>query len=408
MNPMLSFEEVLAQLLAAATPVAEIEALPLAAARGRVLAEAQVSGINVPPHDNSAMDGYLVHAADLTIAGTRLPISQRIAAGSVGQPLQAGTAARIYTGAAVPAGGDCVVMQEECVEESDERGHHVLFKQAAVHGKNIRRAGEDIRHGDTVLAAGIRLLPQHLGLAASVGIARLPLRRRLKVALISTGDELTMPGEVLKPGAIYNTNLFVLHALLEQLGCTVSNLGTIPDELEQTRVALRAAAAEHDLILTSGGVSVGDEDHIKPALRAEGELDLWKIAIKPGKPLAFGRVNKTSGSAAFIGLPGNPVAAFTTFLMLVRPFILHCQGVRQTAPTTFYVPAGFSWPKPDKRREFLRARLGEDGRLTLYPNQGSGVLSSAAWADGLVDLPPATAVLEGDRLCFYPFSELLS
>lgn len=399
---MLSFEEALSRLLAAAAPVDGIETLPLIAARGRVLASSQQSAINVPPHDNSAMDGYVLRAVDAPAPCT-LPISQRIAAGCVGQPLLAGSAARIFTGAPIPPGGDCVVMQENCREENGS----VHLSEAAQSGKNIRRAGEDIRAGDTVLTAGTRLLPQHLGLAASVGLAHLPVRRRLKVALISTGDELTMPGETLKPGAIYDANRFVLQGLLEQLGCSVSDLGVIPDQLEQTRAALRTAAAEHDLILTSGGVSVGEEDHVKPALQAEGELDLWKIAIKPGKPLAFGQVRKPGGTTAFIGLPGNPVAAFTTFLMLVRPFILHAQGRAQTAPQALRLPAAFAWPKPDKRREFLRARLNDDGCLVLYPNQGSGVLSSAAWADGLIDLPPATAVATGDLLRFYPLTELL-
>ncbi len=407
MNPMLSLEEALARLLAGAVPLGDhedMEEAPLAAAAGRVLARSLTSAIQVPPHDNSAMDGYLVRAVDVVMAGTTLPISQRIAAGDVGQPLQPGTAARIFTGAAVPPGGDCVVMQEDC-EESDGR---VLIKPAGMPGKNIRRAGEDIGLGDTVLAAGTRLLPQHIGLAASVGIARLPVWRRLRVALISTGDELVMPGQPLPAGAIYDTNRFVLQALLERLGCVVSDLGSIADDLDATRAALREAAGGHDLILTSGGVSVGEEDHIKPALRAEGELDLWKIAIKPGKPLAFGHVRRRDGGrAAFIGLPGNPVAAFVTCLMLVRPFILHCQGVNRLAAPVLLLPAGFSLAKPDKRREFLRARIGDDGRLLLYPNQGSGVLSSAAWADGLIELPPATTVAEGDLLRFHPFSELL-
>lgn len=404
MTAMLSFEEALDRLLAGAVPPAELESLPLLAAAGRVLAETQVSAIKVPPHDNSAMDGYLVRAVDVVLAGTTLPISQRIAAGEVGQPLQPGTAARIFTGAAVPPGGDCVVMQEECVENDSQ----VLIKPAGAPGKNIRRAGEDIAQGDSLLLAGTRLLPQHIGLAASVGIARLPVWRRLRVALISTGDELTLPGQPLPPGAIYDTNRFVLHALLERLGCVVSDLGSIADNLDATRAALREAAVGHDLIITSGGVSVGEEDHIKPALRAEGELDLWQIAIKPGKPLAFGHVRRAAGGrAAFIGLPGNPVAAFVTSLMLVRPFVLHSQGASALTPRSVQAPAGFKLNKADKRREFLRARLGDDGRLQLYPNQGSGVLSSAAWADGLIDLPPQTTVGEGDLLRFYPFSELL-
>ena len=400
---MLSFEDALSSLLLAAKSVATVEDVALTEACGRVLAVTQHAGINVPPCDNSAMDGYVLRAADAATAGASLPVVQRIAAGSVGQPLAAGTAARIFTGAPIPPGGDCVVMQEDCLETEGR----VQIAVVAGPGKNIRRSGEDIRQGDPVLAAGTRLLPHHLGLAASLGLARLPVWRRLKVALISTGDELTAPGEPLRPGAIYDSNRFVLRALLERLGCVVSDLGLVPDQLEQTRSTLRTAAAEHDLIITSGGVSVGEEDHVKSALLAEGELALWKIAIKPGKPLAFGSVRKDGGSAAFVGLPGNPVAALTTFLMLVRPFLLRMQGVTQCLPKGLRLAADFNWPKPDKRREFLRARLAENGRLTLFPNQGSAILSSAVWADGLIDLPPGTSVSPGETMSFYPFSDLL-
>ncbi|MFZ2269209.1 MAG: gephyrin-like molybdotransferase Glp [Azonexus sp.] len=404
MKPMLSFEDALSRLLLAAPAVSEIEEVPLHAAGGRVLAATLHSAINVPPCDNSAMDGYVVRAADAAVAGCRLPVEQRIPAGTVGQPLRAGTAARIFTGAPIPEGGDSVVMQEDCQETADG----VQIAQPAILGRHIRRAGEDIHQGAEVLAAGSRLLPQHIGLAASVGLARLPVWRRLKVALISTGDELTPPGEPLKPGAIYDSNRVVLRTLLERLGCVVSDLGLVADRLEPTRAALRAAAADHDLILTSGGVSVGEEDHVKTALQAEGELDLWKIAIKPGKPLAFGSVRKAGGAATFIGLPGNPVAALTTFLMLVRPCVVKMQGAAQCEPRGMRLPAGFSWPKPDKRREFLRARLDENGQLSLFPNQGSAILSSAVWAEGLINLPPATVVTEGMPVLFYSFSDLLS
>jgi len=400
---MLSFEDALSSLLLAAKSVATVEEVALTEACGRVLAVTQHAEINVPPCDNSAMDGYVLRAADAATAGASLPVVQRITAGSVGQPLAAGTAARIFTGAPIPPGGDCVVMQEDCLETEGQ----VQIAVAAVPGKNIRRSGEDIRQGDPVLAAGTCLLPHHLGLAASLGLAKLQVWRRVKVALISTGDELTAPGEPLRPGAIYDSNRFVLRALLERLGCVVSDLGLVPDQLEQTCSTLRTAAAEHDLIITSGGVSVGEEDHVKSALLAEGELALWKIAIKPGKPLAFGSVRKDGGSAAFVGLPGNPVAALTTFLMLVRPFLLRMQGVTQCLPKGLRLAADFNWPKPDKRREFLRARLAENGRLTLFSNQGSAILSSAVWADGLIDLPPGTSVSPGDTMSFYPFSDLL-
>ena len=394
----LTYDEALAQLLAAARPIADTETIATLDAQGRALAAAQRSAIDVPPHDNSAMDGYAVRAADVVKQGCVLPISQRIAAGEVGVPLQAGTAARIFTGAPVPPGADAVVMQEDCAATGDSVSINVV-PQA---GANIRRRGEDVAAGTEVLHAGLRLTPQALGLAASVGIATLRVYRRLRVAIFSTGDELMMPGEPLRPGAIYNSNRFVLRGLLQALGCDVVDLGIVPDELTQTREALKRAAAQVDLIVTSGGVSVGEEDHVKAAVQAEGQLDLWRIAIKPGKPLAFGMIADTP----FIGLPGNPVATFVTFLMLVRPFLLKRQGATATLPRGIDVRAQFEWTRPDTRREFVRARL-EDGAVTIYPHQGSGVLTSAVWADGLVDLAPGQVVAHGDTVRFLPFSELL-
>ena len=400
---LLSFDEALARLLAAARPLAETEAVDTLAAAGRVLAAAQSSGIDVPPLDNSAMDGYALRVADVPAAGACLPLSQRIPAGSVGVPLAAGTAARIFTGAPVPAGADAVVMQELC--EHADGGVRINHRPRP--GENIRRAGEDIRAGADVLAAGTRLRPQDVGLAASVGLARLTVFRRLRVAAFFTGDELAMPGEALPPGGIYNSNRYTLRALLEALGCAVTDLGIVPDRLAATRAVLREAARDSDLILTSGGVSVGEEDHVKPAVEAEGALDLWKIAIKPGKPLAFGRVGSGERAAAFIGLPGNPVSAFVTFLMLVRPFVLRAQGAATTAPRALALRAAFDWPRPDPRREFLRVRIDAAGELSLFPNQSSAVLTSCAWADGLVDNPAAQAVARGDLVRFLPFSELL-
>lgn len=400
---MLSFEQSLAELLAAAPVLTEIESVPTQAACGRVLAAAQVSTISVPPLDNSSMDGYAVRASDVPVAGTRLDVAQRIPAGSVGHTLAAGTAARIFTGAPVPAGADAIVMQELSTHDGDS----VIINHVPSKGDWIRRRGQDINKGDQILAAGVKLLPQQLGLAASVGLARLPVFRRLKVALFSTGDELVMPGEVaaseLPPGAIYNSNRFLLIGLLQQLGCEVGDLGIIPDTLAATRAALRQAAEGSDLILTSGGVSVGEEDHVKPAVEAEGALDLWKIAIKPGKPLAFGSV----GGASFIGLPGNPVSSFVTFLMLVRPFILRAQGAAAMPVRPLALRADFDWPRPDPRREFLRAKRNDAGGLDLFPNQSSGVLTSAAWADGLIDHPPGQMIRRGDTVSFLPFSELL-
>lgn len=405
-SPLRPFDEVRAALLAAAEPLADFEQVPTAEALGRVLARAQVSGLQVPPLDNSSMDGYAVCTADVAAPGARLRVGQRIPAGSVGHTLERGTAARIFTGAPIPHGADAVVMQELCAVE----GGDVLINHVPRVGEWIRRAGEDIALGATVLAAGARLNPQMLGLAASVGCATLPVFRRLRVALFSTGDELVMPGEPLPPGAIYNSNRYVLRGLLEALGCQVCDLGIVPDSLEATRAALRAAAGSNDLIVTSGGVSMGEEDHIKPAVSAEGRLDSWLVAMKPGKPVAFGRVNDPAGGpgAAFIGLPGNPVSSFVTFILLVRPFVLRAQGVVDCLPRAIPLTAAFDWPRPDRRREFLRARIAEDGRVVLFPNQGPGVLTSTVWADGVIDNPPGQAIAAGDRVSFIPYSELLS
>ena len=400
---MLSFEEALARLLDAARPVAETRSLPTLAAAGRVLAEVQSATIDVPPLDNSAMDGYALRAADVTSIGICLPVSQRIPAGSVGTALQPGSAARIFTGAPIPAGADVVVMQERCAH--GEQG--VTINHLPQPGEHIRRAGSDIMAGNCILAAGQRLRPQDTALAASVGIARLPVFRRVRVAVFFTGDELRMPGEPLPPGAIYNSNRFLLTALLERLGCEVRDLGQVADNLDATRAALRQAAQDNDLIVTSGGVSVGEADYVKPAVEAEGRLDMWKIAIKPGKPLAFGTVDSAGREVPFIGLPGNPVSSFVTFLLLVRPFLLRLQGVRETAPLAYTLRADFDWERPDARREFLRARLNERGGIELFPNQGAAVLTSAAWAGGLVDNPPQQAVRRGDLVRFVPFSELL-
>jgi len=410
MRDMLDFEEALARLLAGANPVCETEAVPTQAAAGRILAQGLRSAIDVPPLDNTSMDGYAVRCADVAAAGTRLAVAQRIPAGSVGHVLAAGTAARIFTGAPLPAGADAVVMQELCALE----GGSVTVNHVPRPGEWIRRRGEDIAAGSEVLAAGTRLSAAHVGVAASVGAAQLTVFRRLRVALFSTGDELAMPGEPLKPGGIYNSNRYTLRALLEGLGCEVADLGIVPDSRDATRAALREAAAANDLILTSGGVSVGEEDHVKPAVEAEGSLDLWKIAIKPGKPLAFGSVGKKVGAggtatetpAAFIGLPGNPVSSFVTFIMLVRPFILKAQGASGVTPRAQALRADFEC-KGDPRREFLRARINAQGGLELFANQSSGVLTSCTWADGLIDNPPGQAIRRGDMVRFLPFSELL-
>ena len=401
---MLEFEDALGRLLAGAHSVGETESVPTQAAAGRVLATGLHSIIDVPPLDNTSMDGYALRCADVPASGAKLAVAQRIPAGSVGHTLAPGTAARIFTGAPVPAGADAVVMQELCAVDGD-----TLTVNHVPHvGEWIRRRGEDIAAGNEVLAPGTRLTAAHVGVAASVGAAQLTVYRRLRVALFSTGDELAMPGEPLKPGGIYNSNRYTLRALLEGLGCVVDDMGIVPDTRDATRAALRNAAAGNDLILTSGGVSVGEEDHVKPAVEAEGSLDLWKISIKPGKPLAFGSVRRSAGkgAAAFIGLPGNPVSGFVTFLVLVRPFILKSQGATELRPRARGLQADFDC-KGDPRREFLRARINDTGGLDLFPNQSSGVLTSCTWADGLIDNLPRHAIVSGDTVRFLPFSELL-
>ena len=395
---LLSVDEALEVLLAGARPVAESETLPALEATGRVLASAQRSGLDVPPMDNSAMDGYAVRIADLGDGEARLRVAQRIPAGSVGVALAPGTAARIFTGAPVPNGADAIVMQEFCAAD----GEHVVVKKKPQRGEWIRPVGLDVKRGAEILAAGIKLRPQDIGLAASVGIKTLPVRRKVRLALFFTGDELVMPGDPLPPGRIYNSNRFTLNGLAHVYGCDIRDYGIVPDNLAATREVLRRAAAENDLIVTSGGVSVGDEDHVKPAVEAEGELLMWRIAMKPGRPLAFGKV----GGAAFIGLPGNPVSSFITFLVFVRPFLLRMQGMAEVAPRSFTLRADFDWPKPDPRREYLRVKLNAAGGLDLYPTQDSAVLTSTAWADGLVDNPAGHAIRKGDAVRFLPFAEL--
>ncbi len=402
---MLSFEQALEKLLAAAQPVEETRSLPLTAALGRVLAQSQRSTVAVPPLDNSAMDGYAVRAADITAAGVCLPVSQRIPAGTVGTPLQPGTAARIFTGAPIPAGADAVIMQERC--EHGENG--VVINHVPHDGENIRRAGEDIAVGAEILKAGVKLRPQEIALAAAAGLPELPVYRRIRVGVFFTGDELVQPGEPLPPGAIYNSNRYALRALLEGMGCEVRDLGAVADTLDATRDALRRAAADNDLVLTSGGVSVGEEDHVKPAVEAEGSLNMWKIAIKPGKPLAFGEIRKPEGKAWFLGLPGNPVAAFVTFLTMVRPFILRLQGAASVSPRVLNLPSASVWGRADGARlEFLRASLNDQGAVELYKNQGSAVVTSLCWSDGLVLNPPGNTIAVGDTVRFVSFAELLS
>jgi len=403
---MLSVQQALDFLLAVA-PLAEAETVPTQEANGRTLAAAQVAQLNVPPMDNSQMDGYAVRAADCTGGAALLQVSQRIAAGHVGLSLQPGTAARIFTGAPIPPGADAVVMQEACDARHTTDGDAIVVNHIPQPGEWIRRSGEDVRAGDVILPAGARLRAQELGLAASVGLASLLVLRRLRVAVFFTGDELTMPGEPLKAGAIYNSNRYTMRALLENLGCVVTDLGIVPDTLDATRAALHGAAAAHDIIVTSGGVSVGEEDHVKAAVQAEGSLDLWQISVKPGKPLAFGQVRRATGHAYFLGLPGNPVASLIAFMLFVRPFILRLQGVDNVAPQAYPMRADFNWPKSDRRNEFLRAKINTQGGLDLFANQGSAVLTSTVWGDGLIDNPPGQTIKAGDNVRFIPFNSLL-
>ena len=398
-----SFDEAIESLLASAQPTTETESVDTASALGRVLAQSLVSTINVPPLDNSAMDGYAVISEDVKQSGVTLPVSQRICAGEVGQPLQAGTAARIFTGAPVPPSADAVVMQEMC----DFKDDSVTIKQAVKPWQNIRDAGEDISQGDEILVAGAYLRAQELGLAASIGCSPLTVYKKIKVGLFFTGDELVEPGNPLTPGKIYDSNRYTLLGLLQTMGCEIVDLGIVPDDLESTKTALQQAASQANMVITSGGVSVGEEDHVRIALEQLGELKMWRIAMKPGKPLAFGMV----GDTPFIGLPGNPVSAFVTYCLFVSPFLKSMQGRLDVLPKSLSVPAAFDWPVAGKRQEYLRARIVMDDNaqsaVEIFSHQGSGVLTSTSWADGLVMIPVGATVKKGDSVAYTPFTELL-
>ncbi len=397
---LLTVDAAVALLLQHATPIEDIEQVAITEALGRVLARSITAPVNVPPTDNSAMDGYAVRSGDINPTATRLEISQRIAAGQAPQPLLPGTAARIFTGAPIPSGADAIVMQEDT--ETD--GNVVVLQGPIKPGQFIRRQGEDIVAGSEILVPGIKLRPQHLGLAASVGIAHFAVHRRLRVTLFSTGDELVAPGQALAPGKIYNSNHHTLTGLLQTLGCEVRDGGSLADNRHTVENALTLAALDCDLILSSGGVSVGEEDHVRHAVEALGALQLWRIAVKPGKPLAFGRI----GDTPFIGLPGNPVSVFVTFCLFARAYICARQGLRNTEVAQWQVPAGFEWPKPGNRREYLRTRLNEKGEVVIYPNQGSGVLTSTTWASGLVCINEGETVKRGQYVSFISFNELLA
>jgi molybdopterin molybdotransferase len=410
-RPLLSLDQALALIATGATAhrITQTQSVSTFDGLGRVLAADVLSTLDVPPQDNTSMDGYALRAADVPAAGKVLPVSQRIPAGHVGQALMPGTAARIFTGGWVPAGADAVVMQEQCEGLAGEGFGAVRVNAVPATGQWIRRRGEDVVHGAAVLQSGQRLTPQALGLAASVGAGQLKVLRKPRAVLFSTGDELMMPGEPLRPGAIYNSNRFTLRALLLAAGCEVTDLGIIADKLDATRAALREAAAGHDLIVTCGGVSVGEEDHLKPAAQAEGELQNWQLAIKPGKPLAFGQIRRSDGSAALLmGLPGNPVSAYVTFVLTVTTALRVMQGMPWALPPALPVRADLDWPHADKRREFLRVRCNAAGGLDLFANQSSGVLTSLVWADGLLDNPAGQVIARGDVVRFLSLTDLIA
>jgi len=400
---VLTATELLQELLNRARPLDLVETVELSKAYNRILANGLTSFVSVPPLDNTAMDGYAVRSGDCRQPDCKLTVTQRIAAGQEGKPLGHGEAARIFTGAPIPPHADAVVMQEDTALEDTA----VTIYKAPHPGENIRRAGEDIRPGTDVLTPGTRLRGAELGLAASIGATEAKVVRRLKVAMFSTGNELAEPGMPLKPGQIYNSNRATLAGLLTGLGVEVVDLGVVKDTYDATRSALEKAASRADVILTTGGVSVGEEDHVKAAVEQLGRIDIWKVAMKPGKPVVYGRI----GEADFIGLPGNPVSAFATFCLFARPFLLKRMGASQVLYRAYPVRAAFDWPTPGKRREFLRAHLvaGADGagEARIYPNQGSGVLTSAVWADGFVDIEIGQTVLRGEWVRFIPFSEVV-
>lgn len=397
---MKTFDEALHYLLTKVKQTDKTETLPVYQALGRVLAEPIVSPVNVPPHDNSMMDGYALHSFDLEHNDT-FEISQRIPAGATPEALKTGTAARIFTGAPIPEGANMVIMQEEAEAHPGDKVR--ITADTTKPGQNIRVIGEDIAVNSTILKAGHKLRPQDLGLITSVGFSEVKVYQPLKIATFTTGDELLEPGEAPQQGKIYNANRYVLAGLVPELGFELIDLGRVADTLDATVEAMKTAAAQADVVITTGGVSVGEEDHIKPAIEQLGGLDMWKVKMKPGKPLAYGDIQGTP----FIGLPGNPVSAFATFNLFARPYLLKMQGATEIKAKPIWLEADFEWLKAGFRREFARAKLvnkNQTSVVEIYPNQGSGVLTSTVWADGFVVIPEDTIIRNGDKVAFYPFN----
>lgn len=399
---MKTFDEALQYLLSQVTITNKTETISITNALGRILANDITSPVNVPPHHNSMMDGYALHSFDLE-HNKVLPISQRIPAGSVPQPLKPGTAARIFTGAPIPEGANIVVIQEETETLADNQvkitTDHIRPQQ------NIRHTGEDITANATILKAGHKLRPQDMGLITSIGIKEVDVYQPLTIATFTTGDELLEPGETPAPGKIFNANRYVLAGAIPDLGFNLIDLGRVADTLDATMEAMKQAAELADVVMTTGGVSVGEEDHIKPAIERLGTLNMWKVKMKPGKPLAFGDIQGTP----FIGLPGNPVSAFATFNLFAHPYLLKMQGASEIKAKPIWIDAGFDWKKPGFRREFARAKLvnrNQQTQVELYPNQGSGVLTSTVWAEGFVVIPEDTTIQQGDKVAFYSFNPI--
>jgi len=401
-NKLLNLDDVLTHLLRQITDPYKIThcSVHLNQALGKVLAADVVSNIDVPPNDNSAVDGYALSVDEYS--DKPMVISQRIPAGASTSSLTKTTTARIFTGAPIPINADCVIMQEDA--EEIEPGKSVVFSSTPKQFQNVRPKGQDIQSGQTILKKGQRLTPQRLGLVASIGLEKVEVYQTLKVAIFSTGDELVEPGSPVKEGQIYNSNRYMLKGLLQSIGFDVLDFGVVPDNLNSTRDTLKLACEQGDVVITTGGASVGEEDYVKDAIKSMGELDLWRVAIKPGKPFMFGQINKTP----ILGLPGNPGAVFVTFSILARPFLLAYQGASDTKPRVYYSRLNFDITKPGKRREFLRVKQDNDGKLSRHPNQSSGMLSSASWADGFAVIMENTSPKKDDIVKFIPFSGLFS